>query len=375
MNLFKSYVIGGFECSTHRNSAGKRIDVIAATEHDRYAKRDYKRLLETGMQTARDGTRWHLIEKSPYEYDWSSVINQVRAARETKIQVIWDLFHYGYPDDLDILSPQFIDRFSAFAAEFTKLLVSESNSQPLLCLTNENSFFAWAAGEAQIFHPFLKSRGDDLKRQLVRAAIAAAERIKEVAPDAKLIITDPVVRVLPSNLSHQIDAENFHNAQYHAMDMMLGRVEPEIGGAAKYCDIIGVNYYSYNQWRHPSGDRVQPDSEDYQPFSEILIDYYRRYQKPLFVAETGIEDEARSDWFRYICEEVRIAENAGIPIYGVCLYPILNHPGWDDDRHCYNGLWDYPDEHGEREIYAPLADEIRRQQLIRKNILLSAPEV
>ena len=43
------------------------------------------------------------------------------------------------------------------------------------------------------------------------------------------------------------------------------------------------------------------------------------------------------------------------------LDPILNHPGWTNDRHCHNGLWDYPNESGGRELYAPLAKELRRQ--------------
>jgi hypothetical protein len=51
-----------------------------------------------------------------------------------------------------------------------------------------------------------------------------------------------------------------------------------------------------------------------------------------------------------------------VPVEGICLYPILNHPGWEDDRHCHNGLWDYADEAGEREICAPMAQELRRQQ-------------
>lgn len=50
---------------------------------------------------------------------------------------------------------------------------------------------------------------------------------------------------------------------------------------------------------------------------------------------------------------------------GVCLYPSVNHPGGNDDRHCYNGLWDYCDYKGDREIYHPLADElqVQRQQI------------
>jgi hypothetical protein len=61
-----------------------------------------------------------------------------------------------------------------------------------------------------------------------------------------------------------------------------------------------------------------------------------------------------------VCEEVHAASQSGVPIEGICLYPIVNHPGWEDDRHCHNGLCDYADEAGEREIYRPLGDELQR---------------
>jgi hypothetical protein len=60
---------------------------------------------------------------------------------------------------------------------------------------------------------------------------------------------------------------------------------------------------------------------------------------------------------------VRWALNEGIPFEGICLYPILNHPGWMDDRHCQNGLFEYADESGNRSVFQPLADELRFQQL------------
>lgn len=40
----------------------------------------------------------------------------LRAARESGTQVIWDLFHYGWPEELDIL-PEFVQRFRAFALD------------------------------------------------------------------------------------------------------------------------------------------------------------------------------------------------------------------------------------------------------------------
>lgn len=354
--------MGGFECSTHRNYAKKRIDVIRATRHDELARRDYERLIDIGIRTARDGIRWHLIEKTPYEYDFSSAVSQVRAARHTELQVIWDLFHYGFPDHLDLFSPAFVDRFAAFAESFTKFLLSEGIERPYFSPINEISFFSWAAGTVGIFYPYARRRGPEIKRQLVRATIAATERIKRIAPNAVFIQTDPAINVLPLSDKpyHKKSARAYHKAQFHALDMLIGQYAPEIGGHEKYLEIVGVNYYFNNQWRHPGGQRVLRGNPDYKPFHKILADYYGRYRRPLFIAETGIENEARAEWFRHILEEVRIAESNGIPIYGICLYPIVNHPGWDDNRHCYNGLWDYADESGSRRIYEPLAEEIRK---------------
>ena len=57
-------------------------------------------------------------------------------------------------------------------------------------------------------------------------------------------------------------------------------------------------------------------------------------------------------------KEVLTAIAVGVPVEGVCLYPIVNHPGWDDDRHCHNGMFDYAEASGRREVFQPLADEV-----------------
>jgi hypothetical protein len=119
---FRSFFLGGFECSTHRLRQGKRLDLIAATRHDSFCEADYARLREIGISSARDGVRWHLIETSPYRYDFGSLIPMLRAARNTGLQVIWDVFHYGWPDDLDIFSPEFLRRFGVFAREVARFV-------------------------------------------------------------------------------------------------------------------------------------------------------------------------------------------------------------------------------------------------------------
>ena len=362
--LFQSFLMGGFECSTHRNSRGRRLDLIASTRHDEFAAADYSRLINIGMRTARDGVRWHLIEKEPRRYDFSSLEKQVRAARETGIQVIWDFFHYGFPDDLDIFSPEFIERFSAFACEVTIYLKDELGEGPVICPVNEISFFSWIAGDKGVFYPCARGRGDELKRQLVKSTMRAMDAIREVCPGARFMLTDPAIHVVArvDTPAAKREAENYRRAQFQAFDMLAGLREPALGGDKKYLDILGLNYYFHNQWRYPSRRKVPLGHKDYRPLHHILREFSERYKRPILIAETGIEDEKRPEWFRYVCSETQKARSVGIPVNGVCLYPVVNHPGWADSRHCHNGLWDYADDEGRREIYGPLADEIMVQR-------------
>jgi hypothetical protein len=362
--LFQSFLMGGFECSTHRRRCGRRLDLIESTRHDEFAEEDYERLVKIGMRTARDGVRWHLIEPEPFVYDFSSLEKQVRAMQYTGIEIIWDLFHYGYPDDLDIFSPAFVERFARFSAATAEYLRRETDGTLFICPVNEISFFSWIAGDAAHFYPFERRRGNALKKQLVRATIASIDAIRNAVSDVRFVQTDPAIHVTTgkTDAAARRRAENYRRAQFEAFDMLCGRRNPELGGKPEYLDIIGLNYYFHNQWFYPNRHKIMRGHRLYRPFHEILGEYYDRYRRPILIAETGIEDDERADWFRFICREAEIAIKNGVPIEGICLYPILNHPGWDDDRHCHNGLWCYADDFGMRDIHEPLAEEIAVQR-------------
>ena len=60
--LFRSFFLGGFECSTHRRKDGRRLDLIAATRHDILAEEDYRQLAEHGIRSGRDGGRWNVLQ-------------------------------------------------------------------------------------------------------------------------------------------------------------------------------------------------------------------------------------------------------------------------------------------------------------------------
>ncbi len=359
--LFASFFAGGFECSSHRRRDGRRLDLLAATAHDRHAHADYLRLRAHGMRCARDGLRWHLIETSPGHYDWSSFLPMLRAARTAGVQVIWDLCHYGYPDHLRIWGADFVASFARFARAAAEVIAAESDEVPLYCPVNEISYWAWAGATVAKMNPAARRRGGELKRQLVRCAIAAIEAIRTVDGRARFVHAEPLINIVAANPQR-------NEVQFEAWDMLTGRAVPELGGRPDYLDVAGLNYYPDNQWRG-NGSTIPLGHHQYRPLRELLADVHSRYRRPLHLAETGAERSARAAWLAYIGGEVRAAMRAGVTIEGVCFYPILAYPGWDNERACETGLFSHADGGGHRQACGEVAAELARQQALVGELL------
>ncbi|MCW8087323.1 glycoside hydrolase family 1 protein [Sabulicella glaciei] len=364
-SLFRSFFLGGFECSTHRRRDGQRLDLLRTTRHDVLVSQDYRQLKRHGIRSVRDGARWHLVETAPGHYDWSSVLPMMRAAQEVGTQVAWDLCHYGWPDGLDVFSSAFVDRFAAFSGAFARLHLEETGEPPMVCPVNEISFFSWAGGEAGLMNPGCTSQehSDDLKRQLVRATVAGARAVREAAPGSRILLIDPLINIVARPEQDPAEAAARNEGQFHAWEMIAGHMSPELGGAPELLDVIGVNYYWNNQWLHGGlREALVPGDPGHTPLRDLLVGVHARYGRPIFLAETSIEGEERAPWLNYVCEEVRAAMRAGVPIEGICLYPVLSHLGWDDDRYCPNGMLELAVEGEERTVHEPLAQEVEKQR-------------
>src|SRR5205807_134240 len=113
----------------------------------KFAELDYLRLRREGIQVAREGVRWHLVEPTAGKYDFSTVLPVLRAAQLTGTQVIWDLCHFGWPDALDLFGPEFIPRLVNYGAAFVEWLQRETGEASFIVPVNEISFLSWAAGD------------------------------------------------------------------------------------------------------------------------------------------------------------------------------------------------------------------------------------
>jgi len=371
--LFSSFWMAGFESACHINRPGHRLDMIAATQHDRFVEEDYKRLRQVGITSVRDTVRWHLVERAGGVFDFSSLDSMLAAAQRQRMQIVWDLCHYGWPDGLDIFAPAFIDRFARFCRAISSHVRERSDEIPFCTPVNEISFFAWAAGEVGWFHPHGRARGAELKRQLVRACVAAIEAIWDVDPRARIVTVEPLIHVLPPKGRPDVNgtAAAYRNSQFEAWDMLSGALAPELGGLPKYLDVLGVNFYHDNQWEHPGGKKIawhlHPRDSRWVPFHQLFREAYDRYRRPIFVAETSHVGSGRAEWLREMASELALAVDAGVPVEGICLYPIIDRFEWEDPSHWHNsGLWDFEqDENGDfiRVLNAEYAAELWHSQL------------
>jgi hypothetical protein len=342
--LFRSFWLAGYESACHINGQGVRQDLVHATQHDLRVEEDYALLAEFGIKTVREAVRWPLVEKYGRR-DFRSVLPMLEAAQRHDIQIIWDICHFGWPDGIDVFTNEFVDRLADFAGSVARFMKDHSLQHPTFVPINEISFLSWAAGQVGWFFPYAKNRGDELKRQLVKGTLLGIDAIWSELPGARIVHIDPVLHVVPPRNRPDLaeGAKAKREAQFESWDMISGRTAPELGGAPHYLDIVAVNYYHSNQFEY-EGERLfweYPKDERRIPFSTILQEIQHRYGRPLLIGETSHFGAGRGEWIIDIAREVLAAAREGVRIVGICLYPIIDRPDWENEKHWHNsGLWD-----------------------------------
>ena len=360
------FFFGGYECSTQVDRSGRRRDMVAETQHDRLREEDYAAVRGIGMRVIREGVPWHQIDAHG-ALELSTFDRLVEATTRHELTPIWDLFHYGFPDDLDPFRGGFAERFAHFAGAIAKRRRQLAGPGGWYTPVNEPSFMAWAGGEVGWFAPFGEGRGYELKMRLVRAAIAAMATIRAEDPQARFVNADPVCHaVAPADAPELAEeAAEFTGYQWQAWDMLAGTGWHDFGGGPELLDVIGVNYYLTGQWEHRRGGHLPFDDPRRKPFREMLGDVAHRYPgHPIVVAETGCWGDLRVPWLRMIAEECRAAIADGVPLMGVCLYPLIDMTEWHAGHWMKFGAWDVESVGGrlERRAYAPLLAELANQR-------------
>ena len=343
------------------NNTGNRVNLLQATFHDTRIDEDYRLLTEAGIRTVREGIVWSNVETVPYQYNFSEVTARIRAAQKWGVQQLWDICHFGYATDLVPGHPQFSHRFAALCTAFVKHFRTLSDDAFIFCPINEMSFISWLGGDMRGTVPFAVNSGWDVKYHLAKAAIAGIQAVREIEPAAQVMLVEPMIKIHPRPEEPDLAGIRGHNeAQFQAMDLVTGRLHPELGGKPEYMNYAGFNYYYNNQWVHCS-HTLDWKAQPYEgtPFSQLIATAYERYGVPVVLSETGHFKEDRSLWMNMITDECIKALKAGVDLRGICIYPVLDRPDWDYmDKYITCGIWGYrPD--GTRTVEQSYLDTVK----------------
>ena len=369
--IFPTFFLSGFECSNFLWRDEGRRNLVAETGHDVHAAEDYQILNSLGIAVAREGIPWPLVDKHGC-CDFSMLDPYIDAMNAAKVAPIWDLCHYGYPDDLDPFSDAFVERFAAYCRAAAEYVVPKLRGPHFFTPINEITFFSFCAGEWGWAAPYRCSREDRrrLRLALCRAAIAGVKAIREVDPDARMVHIDPLVRVVaPRDRPDQVEAARHETEEdtFLAWDIISGRAHPELGGSPEILDIVGANNYAFGQMEYrESGPHaaLPPGDDRIAPLCDMLDTVWQRYRRPMIIGETSGFGRGRAEWLRDVMGESLAAVRRGMDLQGICLFPAVDMPDWHTGEWLHNGICDLVEIDGDLKRMPDPAyvDELRRWQ-------------
>jgi beta-glucosidase/6-phospho-beta-glucosidase/beta-galactosidase len=369
--IFPTFFISGFECSTFLWKDKNRRNLVAETQHDRFAEADYELLRSLGIAVSREGIPWPLVDKQGI-YDFSIIDPMIAAMKKYKILPIWDLCHYGYPDDLDPFSDEFTHRFAAYARAAAEYVIPKLNGPYFFTPINEITFFSFCGGEWGWVAPYKNTREDRFKLRvaLCKAAITGAKAIREIEASARMVNIDPLVQVVaPVDRpdQQQVAWHETYVDTFFAWDILYGKEHPELGGSPEILDIVGANNYSFGQMEYREQGphaALPPDDPRILPLCNLMHNVWERYKRPMIIGETSGMKAGREDWLRDVMDESLAAVNTGIDLHGVCLFPAVDMPDWHTGEWLNNGICDVVPEGDilNRVACEPYVVELRRWQ-------------
>ncbi|HKU86904.1 MAG TPA: hypothetical protein VJV77_11270 [Casimicrobiaceae bacterium] len=316
-------------------AASDRVD--AASDAERVAL-EYRAAADAGIHCVREAVGWRQVERAG-GFDFAKVLARAEMARRHGIAIAWTLCRGDWPDDVDVLSTEFVERVRSYADATARALHAYASAvPPVYAPFEEIAFLAYCVAETGLLNPWQRdrqSRGDDVQRQLVKAAIAVCDAIAAVDPRTRFLHVETMPRVRPAE-------QHGAAAAWRTFDLLSGRADGA-RGHPRYLDVIGVNCHAS---RETAARTLVPlpgvrGARRRVPVAQALAAIADRYGRPIVVGEHSPAGVNRAAWLSEIGDGVREAQHAGVSVVGVCLRPGRDRPLWRDPlRWQAFGLWD-----------------------------------
>ncbi len=342
----------GFECTAFPQAG---MDELVLTQHDRFWGSDLLAAARAGCTVVRYGIRWHVVNPTPREWDWSSVDGPMQLMRDLGIEPVADLFHFGVPTWLadGVMSPIFPD----FQAELCRRFARRYPWVRWYTPTNEPYIMAQFGGEAAAWFPFRRGPANFVvaARNVARGLCEGWAEIRAERADARLLISDTCEYHHALDEGPSRDRADFLNERRFLLhELYGGRVTPDHALSpwliehgmdrgdlgwfldhAAALDVVGLDYYPHSEHQYRNGpdgtviDETRPLELQAGP-AELVRQYHRRLGRPLVFTETGApgDDRVKTAWLERIVAAARVVRAEGVPLIGVTWWGLIDQVDW-----------------------------------------------
>lgn len=340
-------IIGAFE-STYLPRHDR--DIFESTAHDVQWKQDLDLLAGCGVTRLRYPVRWHRVEADEGVFNWQDTDKVLLYLGDHGFRPIVDLVHHtSYPRWLEggFADPRFRTAYLRYTEEFARRYpwIQEYT------LFNEPFSTLFLTGHEAIWPPYHQGL-DNFVAQILNVLPAVAEASRAYAdllPDAKHVWVDTCEHHTGEGAGGSAYASMANERRFLVLDSFLGKhggrgYDPdgpmagplrEAGGEKLQelepgrIDVLGLDYYAHCQW-HFDDKGGSPNTPYPLPLAQQVYLYWDRYRLPCLLTETNIRGRTsdRATWFKYVLEQCERAQAMGVPLDGLCWFPVIDSTDW-----------------------------------------------
>jgi dTDP-4-dehydrorhamnose reductase len=345
------------EPTVARVDALHRRDQLSETGHET-RDGDLDLLARLGVRASRYPVLWEKV--APYhpdrrDYAWAQ--RRLHGLAERGVDPIVTLLHHGSgPDYTGLLDPAFPRLFAEYAAATARRFPWVTRWTPI----NEPLTTARFSTLYGVWYPNRFADDEAFGRAIVNEALAiaaASERIREVIPQARFLLTEDLQSFTAADERVEDYVAHKRERMYLSSELLLGRIvdgHPMHRYLTERCgipaselarlarrpqppDVMGWNYYPYSERLLESdGDGARnvglveaaPERMNLRP---LLRRAYARLGLPCALSEVHVHgnERERARWMLQRFEDARAVAAEGVPVVAFGAWAAFGMVDWD----------------------------------------------
>lgn len=297
-----------------------------ACDHYHRFEEDFAIARSLGQNAHRFSIEWSRIEPHAGQFDEKEIKHYRMVLHSLKrhgLAPLVNLWHYTLPIWFAEIGGFENNNAPVIFARYAAYVAQKLGDEATFWLTiNEPMVYASKSYVAGTWPPFKKNVFTflNIRSRLVAAHRLAYREMKKVAPGIQ-------IGIAKNNIFFSSDGWWWNRLAKHFMDWFWN--EWFLNSISSHQDFIGLNQYFYRKF---GKKEVLPQSDrGWDIFPEAIyhcLMELKKYQKPIYVSESGIADEAdtkRGDFIKNYLQFIKRAIDEEAPVRGYFYWSLLDN--------------------------------------------------